>query len=122
MDTKTRDRLKKCLLMERERLINQVNTHLSKELTFNSDDLPDETDAANTENLQRLSVELRGRDASALSLIDEALEKFDSEDFGICEDCGYDIESKRLQARPTAILCINCQEAEERRSQIFARH
>ena len=35
--------------------------------------------------------------------------------FGICEECNREISEKRLMARPTATLCIECKEKEEAR-------
>lgn len=44
----------------------------------------------------------------------EALERIDTEDFGVCEECGADIGGKRLEVYPTTKLCINCQEELEK--------
>jgi len=43
-----------------------------------------------------------------LSEVEHALEKFDSGGYGICEECGKEITSARLEARPEARLCIEC--------------
>lgn len=40
--------------------------------------------------------------------IEKTINKLDSDDFGYCEDCGEEIGIKRLEARPTADLCVNC--------------
>ena len=50
------------------------------------------------------------RDASELAAIDQALQRLDTPDFGICIDCGAEIESARLLAEPTVLRCTACQQ------------
>lgn len=45
-----------------------------------------------------------------LKLVDAALERIDSHEYGICLSCGEPISSKRLEAIPWAICCVDCQE------------
>ena len=40
--------------------------------------------------------------------IEHALEKFDTDGYGICESCSEPIAPARLEARPEARLCIDC--------------
>lgn len=46
--------------------------------------------------------------------IDAALRRLDDGDYGHCMDCDEPIAPKRLEADPTASLCIACQGARER--------
>ena len=46
--------------------------------------------------------------------VDEALDKVKSSTYGICSNCQKPIEQARLQAEPTAILCINCARRSEK--------
>ena len=50
-----------------------------------------------------------------LTEVEHALEKFDTDRYGVCESCGQAIASARLEARPEARLCINCASANSRR-------
>ncbi|MBM7503986.1 TraR/DksA family transcriptional regulator [Agromyces aurantiacus] len=43
-----------------------------------------------------------------LADIDRALAKIDAGTYGTCERCGQKISVGRLEARPTATLCIDC--------------
>ena len=70
-----------------------------------------------------------GRDAVARVLIDDmaqvdrALDRLASGSYGLCDDCGQPIPPKRLEARPTATLCVSCQakrEAQAARSRLVA--
>ena len=44
----------------------------------------------------------------ALNEVEHALGKFDTGTYGVCEACGTEIASARLEARPEARLCIDC--------------
>jgi DnaK suppressor protein len=54
------------------------------------------------------------RDADELRRIDTALARLSEGSYGLCEDCGQPIPSARLQAEPTALRCVQCQEKYER--------
>lgn len=68
----------------------------------------DPSDRATQE--EEFSLELRNRDRERklLKKIEQTLVKLDSDDYGYCEACGIEIGLKRLEARPTADLCIDC--------------
>lgn len=63
-----------------------------------------------------------GRDAVARVLMDDmvqvdrALERLAAGSYGLCDDCGQMIPPKRLEARPTATLCVSCQSKREIRA------
>ena len=40
--------------------------------------------------------------------IDAALSRIADGNYGKCENCGKDIPFERLEARPTATLCVDC--------------
>ncbi len=50
---------------------------------------------------------------SEISQIELALSRIEDGDYGECANCGNDIAEKRLEAQPTAILCIDCATAAE---------
>ena len=54
------------------------------------------------------------RDADELRRIDTALARLSEGSYGLCEDCGQRIPQARLEAEPTALRCIQCQELYER--------
>ena len=39
--------------------------------------------------------------------------EIDDDDYGYCETCGIEIGIRRLEARPTATLCIDCKTLDE---------
>lgn len=72
---------------------------------------------------KQLEFKLVARHKFYIRKINDALEKIDKGEFGICEDCDGDIETSRLYARPTANLCITCKEDQEKdeRAQLYER-
>jgi DnaK suppressor protein len=70
-----------------------------------------------------IAIELRNRDRERklIKKIDETLGRIESEDYGFCDKCGIEIGLKRLEARPTATLCIDCKELEEMREKQVAK-
>ncbi len=107
--------IKQDLLTQRESLLRDAEetiNALPSELNF-----PDMGDQATAETDRNFMLRLRDRERMLLKKIEETIERIDSEDFGICEECGNEIGSKRLEARPVTTYCIECktrQEEEER--------
>jgi DnaK suppressor protein len=64
-----------------------------------------------------ISLELRNRDRERklIRKIDETIACIDKDDYGYCKKCGVEIGLKRLEARPTATLCIDCKTLDEQR-------
>ncbi|MBC7690360.1 MAG: TraR/DksA C4-type zinc finger protein [Methylotenera sp.] len=90
------------------------------EFSVNSDDRYDEIDQASTDMEQAMRMRLCNREVIFVKKIDEALKRIEEGTFGECEECGEDIELRRLEARPTATLCVSCKEEEERRETLTA--
>ncbi|HPT48604.1 MAG TPA: RNA polymerase-binding protein DksA [Accumulibacter sp.] len=70
-----------------------------------------------------IAIELRNRDRERklIKKIEETIERIDSGDYGYCAACGVEIGIKRLEARPTATLCIDCKTLEEVREKQIAK-
>ena len=73
----------------------------------------DPNDRATQESDMALELRNRDRERKLIKKIDETLAKIDAGDYGYCESCGVEIGIERLQARPTATLCIDCKTLEE---------
>jgi DnaK suppressor protein len=81
---------------------------------------PDPNDRATQEEEFSLELRTRDRERKLIKKIDEALERIEQENYGFCETCGVDIGVKRLEARPTATMCIDCKTLEEIREKQIA--
>ena len=62
---------------------------------------------------QAMSLETGRRRRQQIVKIDATLERVRAGDFGNCFECGEPIHPGRLNANPTATLCIACAEAQE---------
>jgi DnaK suppressor protein len=119
MKKKERDKFEKILLEKRMRLLINAQQTLESEMTLDQADLADEMDLAASEYLQSFQFRLRGRERTFLSKIDKAIKKLHDGTFGVCEECGEEIHTKRLEARPETNLCIKCKEEQEREESQF---
>src|SRR5579864_8216949 len=69
-----------------------------------------EEDQAQISHDEFVSLQLNSLDYAELKLVDEALDRLDSGDYGICLACEQPIPAKRLRALPWARFCVPCQE------------
>lgn len=74
---------------------------------------PDPNDRATQEEEFSLELRTRDRELKLVKKIEEALHKLDNHEYGYCESCGVKIGIRRLEARPTATLCIDCKTLDE---------
>jgi len=74
---------------------------------------PDPNDRATQESEFTMELRTRDRERKLIKKIDESLEKIDNGEYGYCEECGIEIGVRRLEARPTATLCIDCKSLDE---------
>ncbi|WP_260259890.1 RNA polymerase-binding protein DksA [Vibrio intestinalis] len=113
------EHFKKILTAWRDQLREEVERtvhHMQDEAA----NFPDPVDRASQE--EEFSLELRNRDRERrlIKKIEKTLTKIEEDDFGFCESCGVEIGIRRLEARPTADLCIDCKtlaEIKERQMQ-----
>ena len=70
-----------------------------------------------------IAIELRNRDRERklIKKIEETLGSIESGDYGFCNKCGVEIGIKRLEARPTATLCIDCKTLDEMKERQMAK-
>ena len=70
--------------------------------------LPDVNDRATQEEEFAIELRTRDRERKLIRKIEQSLQTIKDEDYGFCETCGIEIGLRRLEARPTATLCIDC--------------
>lgn len=97
----------KSLLNEAGKTVNEMHTDASN--------FPDPTDRATQESDRNFELRIRDRERKLINKIKEALNRIETGEFGICEECGDEISEARLKVRPVTTLCINCKmEAEQK--------
>ena len=81
----------------------------------------DPNDRASQETDMAIELRNRDRERKLIKKIDETLGRIDADDYGFCDKCGVEIGIKRLEARPTATLCIDCKTLEEMKEKQMAK-
>ena len=81
----------------------------------------DPNDRASQESDMALELRNRDRERKLIKKIDETIGKIDAGEYGYCDSCGIEIGLKRLEARPTATLCIDCKTLDELREKQVAK-
>ena len=76
---------------------------------------PDPNDRASQESEFALELRTRDRERKLIKKIDESIVMLDEHEYGFCEVCGVEIGVRRLEARPTATMCIDCKSLDEMR-------
>lgn len=98
----------KAMLMDwRSELMQEVDrtvNHMKDEAA----NFPDPADRATQEEEFSLELRTRDRERKLIRKIDHTMERINQDDYGYCDACGIEIGIKRLEARPTAELCIDC--------------
>ncbi|NQZ29680.1 MAG: RNA polymerase-binding protein DksA [Oceanospirillaceae bacterium] len=107
MNDRQKDHFRNVLLLWKQELMEEVDstiTHLQEEVTSYADP----NDRASQEEEFSLELRTRDRERKLIKKINEAMESIDEDEFGFCEECDIEIGVRRLEARPTATLCIDC--------------
>ena len=74
---------------------------------------PDPNDRASQETDISLELRSRDRERKLIKKIDESIDLIETSDYGYCDSCGIEIGIQRLEARPTATMCIDCKTLDE---------
>lgn len=101
------EHFRQILLTWKQELMEEVDRtvqHLQEDAT----NFADPADRATQEEEFSLELRTRDRERKLIKKINEAIEDIDSKDYGYCESCGIEIGIRRLEARPTATLCVDC--------------
>ncbi|VAW95550.1 RNA polymerase-binding transcription factor DksA [hydrothermal vent metagenome] len=96
---------KQGLMLEVDRTVHHMQDEAAN--------FPDPNDRASQESEFAMELRTRDRERKLIKKIDESLANLESGDYGYCDECGIEIGVRRLEARPTANLCIDCKSLEE---------
>jgi DnaK suppressor protein len=113
MDAKKLDYFREKLLQKRLSLKNMVQRTegYGREKDQNTQDVADM--AVESYTREFLFGKSSG-DRHILQIIQEALDRIEDKSYGECANCGNEIQPKRLEAVPWALLCIQCQNLQEK--------
>lgn len=107
MSSDQRDHFRQILLDWKQELMEEVDRTMHH-MQEDAANYADPSDRATQEEEFSLELRTRDRERKLIKKIDKTIELIDSEDYGFCDSCGVEIGIRRLEARPTATLCIDC--------------
>ena len=110
------------------KILETLKSELSQEIDRTVHTMQDEAtvfadpnDRASQESDMALELRNRDRERKLIKKIDETIGRIDANEYGYCDSCGVEIGLKRLEARPTATLCIDCKTLDELRERQVAK-
>jgi len=112
MNEKQREHFKLLLTAWKQELMEEVDRTVSH-MKDEAANFPDPADRATQEEEFSLELRARDRERKLIKKIDSTIEVIDADDYGFCDQCGVDIGIRRLEARPTASLCVDCKTLDE---------
>jgi len=112
MKQKDIDYYKTLLTNQLEELLSQADDTVTG-MTNQKENFPDPTDRAALEADRNFMLRIRDRESKLIKKIKDALQRIESNTFGICEKCGEEISKERIKARPVTAMCIECKTKEE---------
>ena len=111
-----------------KKILTQLKEELSEDIDRTVHTMQDEAtvfadpnDRASQESDISLELRNRDRERKLIRKIDQTIAKIDAGEYGYCDSCGIEIGLKRLEARPTANLCIDCKTLDEMRERQVAK-
>jgi DnaK suppressor protein len=109
-------------------VMNEIKSGLGEDIDRTVHTMQDEAtvfadpnDRATQESDVGLELRNRDRERKLIKKINEMLAKIDAGEYGYCDNCGIEIGLNRLEARPTATLCIDCKTLDEIREKQVAK-
>ena len=107
MDEAQKEHFRHILNAWKRELMEEVDTTISH-LQEDASNFADPNDRASQEEEFSLELRTRDRERKLTKKINDTLDLIDDDDYGYCDSCGIEIGIRRLEARPTATLCIDC--------------
>lgn len=112
MGKKQQGHFRAILLAWKEELMGEINRTVVQ-MRDDHENHPDPNDRASQETDMSLELRSRDRESKLIKKINESVGRIESGDYGFCTTCGIEIAVPRLEARPTAELCVDCKTLDE---------
>jgi DnaK suppressor protein len=121
MPNKKRDKLtkkeknvyRKSLLEQKEKIVRKLSQFYNESKEVETDIAQDVVDKAESSYTKEFLLSLSNTEREQLLLLDEALKRLATPEFGICQMCQKTIGKKRLTTLPWTPYCIHCQQKKE---------
>ncbi|MFD2230792.1 RNA polymerase-binding protein DksA [Alkalimarinus sediminis] len=118
MNEAQREHFREILLAWKQELMEEVDRTMHH-MQEDAANYADPSDRATQEEEFSLELRTRDRERKLIKKIGSTIDRIEKDDYGFCDSCGVEIGVRRLEARPTASLCIDCKtlaEIKERHS------
>jgi DnaK suppressor protein len=107
MNLEQRNHFSMILSRWKQELMEEVD-RTKENMQSEANNAADPSDRASQEEEFSLELRARDRERKLIKKINKTLELIEKDDYGFCDECGVEIGIRRLEARPTATLCIDC--------------
>lgn len=107
MNLEQRNHFSMILSRWKQELMEEVD-RTKENMQSEANNAADPSDRASQEEEFSLELRARDRERKLIKKINKTLELIEKDDYGFCDECGVEIGIRRLEARPTANLCIDC--------------
>lgn len=114
MRKREREKFRSKLMDMRREVLREIQRDMKEGREGEAGEGRDTYDIASDERDREINMLLGDRDRRKLSLIDDALGRIDSGEYGECDECGGEVAPGRLEAMPFSRLCVTCQDEFER--------
>lgn len=113
LTARERQAFRKSLLEQKEKIVKKLSQFYNESKEVETDIAQDVVDKAESSYTKEFLLSLSNGERNLLKLIDDALRRLKTEEFGVCQMCGKAIGKKRLNVVPWAPYCIECQQKKE---------
>jgi len=116
VDKKEKAKFKDILLQRKQKIVKKISETYTESKEVETGIAQDVVDKAEISYTKEFLLSLSDAEREQLAMIDEAVERINKCEYGICQMCGHKISKKRLDVVPWTPYCINCQEKIEEES------
>lgn len=103
-------KIKARLIEERDTIIGKLSNN---DLSVDASETPDPVDLAVRNYSKNVMLAVSENESRQLTMINEALERIEDDEYGLCQNCENNVNVKRLNAIPWARYCLDCQQLVE---------
>jgi len=121
LSQKEKNEIRKVLEEEQRRLSRTSQNALSYSMNHERNIGRDSIDESMEEEIFSTEMRLHDREKFLLNKVTKQLQRLDSNEIDVCDECGEAISFRRLMARPVSTLCIDCKEQAEREEAAVAQ-
>ena len=100
--------MKKNLIYRRSEMAGKLSKQSQEKVSDGQ--VQDSGDEALSLSMEKLQNTLQQTEMDEIRLIDDALERIEKDEYGVCIDCASPIPERRLETFPFAARCVACQE------------